>query len=149
MGASAAARDQVRDAGWAGVLTFPRELVLVDGVLAARPAAELAGLRAGPLEPAPYGALDAAAFELRTVAAARLRLVDDGRELWALDVGGSADTPATVLVDGSLVELFRGGATRTDRAYPTTTSRWVLDADPAHGRGLAAGAPLTWSARFG
>lgn len=121
--------DQVREAGWAGVLTFPRELVLVDGVLGARPARELVGLRAGPLVPQPDGTWSVPAFELRTTAAARLRLVDDGRELYALDVGGSADVPATVLVDGSLVERFRGGATWTDRAYPTTSSRWVLDAD--------------------
>jgi beta-fructofuranosidase len=134
--------NQVRDAGWAGVLTFPRELFVVDGTLAARPAAELQGLRAGALRPGPDQTVDAGAFELRTVGAARLGLVDGGRELFGLDVGGSVEVPATVLVDGSIVELFRGGATRTERAYPTATSRWQVDADPAQVEGWLLALPL-------
>ncbi|GAB2584716.1 glycoside hydrolase family 32 protein [Microlunatus antarcticus] len=133
--------DQVRAAGWAGVLTFPRELSLDDGVLGARPAAELRGLRTGSLEPAPDGAVEVAAFELLSICTARLRLVDDGRELFALDIGGSGEAPTTVLVDGSLVELFRGGATRTERAYPTTTSRWYVDADPGVVEAWSLGLP--------
>lgn len=122
--------NQVRDAGWAGVLTFPRELFLdAEGALGARPAPELQGLRVAPLEVAD-GTVGSQAFELRSVGAARLRLVDEGREVFALDVSGSAEVPTTVLVDGSLVEHFRGGTTRTERAYPTTTSRWRLDAAP-------------------
>jgi beta-fructofuranosidase len=121
--------NQVGDAGWAGVLTFPRELSVTDGVLGARPAAELQGLRSRALEVVPGVPLDAAAFELRSVGAARLRLVEDGRELFGLDVGGSGEVPTTVLVDASVVELFRGGATRTERAYPTARSRWYVDAD--------------------
>ena len=132
---------QVRDAGWAGVLTFPRELVVSDGVLGARPAAELAGLRRQPLAPVPDVPADVPAFELRLVGAGRLRLVDRGRETFALDVGGSAEVPVTVLVDGSIVELFRGGTTRTERAYPTTSSRWVLDADAAWVEGWVLGLP--------
>lgn len=132
---------QVHDAGWAGVLTFPRELFLVDGVLAARPAGELQALRSAPLRAASDGRLDALAFELRAAGAARLRLVDGGRELFALDVGGSGEVPTTVLVDGSVVELFRGGATRTERAYPTATSRWYVDADPAEVEGWALALP--------
>ncbi|SDU99026.1 beta-fructofuranosidase [Microlunatus sagamiharensis] len=131
--------DQVRDAGWAGVLTFPRELVLdAAGTLVARPARELAELRRDPLalSGAPLGV---AAFELRCTAAARLRLVDDGREVFGLDVGGSSDAPTTVLVDGSLVEVFRAGGTRTERAYPTATSGWFVDADPAALEGWVLG----------
>ena len=52
--------DQIAAAGWAGVLTFPRELYVRDGSLGSRPAAELAELRAPsrwPGEPgAPVGA---------------------------------------------------------------------------------------------
>ena len=139
----ARSENQVRDAGWAGVLTFPRELFVVDGALGARPAAELVGLRARSLTYVPGTALGAPAFEIRSVCEARLRLVDDGRELFALDVGGSAEVPTTVLVDGSIVELFRGGATRTERAYPTTTSRWYLDADPAMVEAWVLAAPET------
>ncbi len=133
--------NQVRDAGWAGVLTFPRELVVDDGVLAARPAAELSGLRSATLRPGPGGELEATAFELRFTGSARLRLVDGGQEVFGLDVGGTADVVTTVLVDGSIVELFRGGATRTDRAYPTTTSRWYVDADPVLVEGWSLSAP--------
>lgn len=121
--------NQVRDAGWAGVLTFPRELYLdADDALASRPAAELERLRSAPLD-VRDGEVRGPAFELRSTGAARLRLVDQGRELFALDLGGSAEVPTTVLVDGSLVEHFRGGATRTERAYPTRTSAWRLDGD--------------------
>ena len=49
---------QIADAGWAGVLTFPRELYLRDGVLGVRPATELSSaasrtlaLAAGPAFP--------------------------------------------------------------------------------------------------
>jgi beta-fructofuranosidase len=37
--------EQIAEAGWAGVLTFPRELYVRNGVLGARPATELEGLR--------------------------------------------------------------------------------------------------------
>ncbi len=135
--------NQVRDAGWAGVLTFPRELSVVDGTLVARPAAELPGLRAERLRDPAGSTVDAAAFELRSTCTARLRLVDGGRELFALDIGGSSEVPTTVFVDGSIVELFRGGATRTERAYPTPTTRWYVDADPAQVEGWTLALPAT------
>ena len=133
--------NQVRQAGWAGVLTFPRELYLADGALGARPAAELESLRGPALRLGSGGPLADTAFELRSVCTARLRLVDGGRELFSLDVGGSAEVPTTVLVDGSVVELFRGGATRTERAYPTATSRWHVDADPGMVEGWSLALP--------
>ena len=53
-----------------------------------------------------------------------------------------------VVVSGAMVsilmmstELFRGGATRTERAYPTSTSRWHVDADPAMVEGWALALP--------
>ena len=42
--------ERIADSGWAGVLTFPRELYVRDGRLCARPAAELTGLRQQRLE---------------------------------------------------------------------------------------------------
>ncbi len=133
--------DQVRDAGWAGVLTFPRELYLgTDGALGARPARELLGLRRGPLRWTD-GALGVPAFELRSTAEARLRLVDDDQEVFGIDVGGSAQEPTSVLVDGSVVEVFRGGTTRTERAYPTPSSGWFVDADPTALEGWVLGRP--------
>ena len=55
----------MRDAGWAGVLTFPRELYVTDGVLGARPAAELVALRGQPL--ASGDELVPGAYEVRIV----------------------------------------------------------------------------------
>lgn len=126
---------QVREAGWAGVLTFPRELYVRDGVLGCRPAAELEGLRRARLVPQPDRPLEEGSFELLVIGPARLRLIDPAAgpdpAVATLDVGGSAAAPTTVLVDGSLVEVFRDGQTRTERAYPTSTSRWWLDAAAA------------------
>ncbi|SER03496.1 glycoside hydrolase family 32 protein [Microlunatus flavus] len=122
--------EQVRAAGWAGVLTFPRELYLeADGALGARPARELTSLRGEPA--APGAAIGTDAFELRCLGAGRLRLLEGDHEVFTLDVGGSAEVPTTVLVDGSIVEHFRGGQTRTERAYPTASTCWTVDVDPA------------------
>ena len=134
--------NQVRDAGWAGVLTFPRELFL------ARRRARRASRRraAGPPRRS-AGARPRRGRRRRRPSScarsctARLRLLDRGRELFALDVGGSAEVPTTVLVDGSVVELFRDGASRTERAYPTPTSRWVVDADPGMVEGWTLALP--------
>ena len=45
LGNSSTTTRQIADAGWAGVLTFPRELYLRNGILASRPATELSALR--------------------------------------------------------------------------------------------------------
>ncbi len=56
--------EQVAAAGWAGVLTFPRELYVRDGVLGSRPAAELAKLRTPSPAWQPGAPVAAAAFEI-------------------------------------------------------------------------------------
>jgi hypothetical protein len=43
-------------------------------------------------------------------------------------VTGTAEQPARILVDGSMVEAFAAGRSTTTRAYPTPTSRWHIDA---------------------
>jgi beta-fructofuranosidase len=107
-------------AGWAGALTFCRELTLVDDILVSRPVPELTALRREPL--AVEEPFTAAAFEIET-AGAELLLVDGGTELCVAGVDGAA----RILVDGSLVEIFDAGPTPyTTRAYPTATSRWLL-----------------------
>jgi beta-fructofuranosidase len=118
--------DEVDAAGWAGVLTFPRELQLAGDALVVRPAAELDGLRTGALAWSSGQPFAASAFELVTAG------------LWTLGLaGGSADAvvargsgPARVLVDGSLVEVFDGPTPRTTRAYPTAERHWIVQADP-------------------
>jgi beta-fructofuranosidase len=143
-------------AGWAGALTFCRELSLDGETLLSRPAAELAGLRRERLELVAGDPFDAAAFEAELPADAgrvSLRLADAagerpvtigaGERLAAIGAGEAlvadragealvadvdpAPSGARVLVDGSMVEIFGGGPTAyTTRAYPTATSRWVL-----------------------
>ena len=116
-------------AGWAGTLTFCRELVLVDGALASRPAPELALLRRDALEVISEAAFSAAAFDIEfgsDAGSASLWLIDDAGKRLVAEI---APSPARrrVLVDGSIVEIFDDSAAPlTTRAYPTSTSRWML-----------------------
>src|SRR5918997_756940 len=61
--------------GWAGSLTFPRELFVHDGRLGSRPAAELAGLRRERVD-APDGAVTAPAFDVVASGPVTLALAD-------------------------------------------------------------------------
>ena len=118
--------EQVEAAGWAGVLTCPRELGVVDGVLTSRPARELEALR-GPALPA-AGSFVERAFEVLADSAVGLTLEDGDREQLVLDPARAAGGAVRVLVDGSLVEAFAAdGRSLTTRAYPTVTSRWRVD----------------------
>ncbi|MDQ3416386.1 MAG: GH32 C-terminal domain-containing protein, partial [Actinomycetota bacterium] len=126
----------VEAAGWAGVLTFVRELSVIDGVVVSEPAPELRALRRAVLEITAGEPFEAAAFELDLSDVAgpmSLWLVDHadaGRdELLVAELQPAATLPIEprVLVDGSIVEIFDGGpVARTVRAYPTATSRWVV-----------------------
>jgi beta-fructofuranosidase len=117
---------QLEAAGWAGVLTFPRELFVRDGVLCSRPAAELAGLRASDLDLAePF---TESAFELIATGPVTLRLLGEDEQV-VLSAKGAQGDPVRILVDGSMVELFDRGASYTTRAYPTALSRWSVEAE--------------------
>jgi beta-fructofuranosidase len=115
---------EVAQAGWAGSLTFPRELVVRNGRLGSRPAAELAGLRRERLAVIGEG-FAADAFEVVASEPVTLRLGDE--EIVA--ARGTVDEPARILVDGSMVEAFAGHRATTTRAYPTETSRWRVVTD--------------------
>lgn len=121
---------EVEAAGWAGVLSFPRELVVVDGRPVTRPAAELAALRDQPLvaDRGDEGAV----------------LVTDEPAWWArgddvevaLVDGDAAPVvvwrghgPADVLVDGSVLEAFEPGrGSTTLRVYRRGAQRWRVRA---------------------
>jgi beta-fructofuranosidase len=122
--------EEIVEAGWAGVLTFPRELAVVDGELCSRPARELAGLRRERLAWEPGTGFQAAAFEVEATGSVRLSLVDAGTEVVLMDVAAHPTTPTRILVDGSLIEVFAGPTPSTTRAYPTATSAWVVRAAP-------------------
>ncbi len=114
---------QIDEAGWAGVLTYPRELTVVDDQLHSRPAAELVGLRQELLGWSGEG-LRAHAFEIETSGPLTLALDGDGDEQVVVEVDGAA----RIFVDGSLVEVFSGAVPFTTRAYPSATSSWVIRA---------------------
>jgi beta-fructofuranosidase len=118
---------QIAEAGWAGVLTFPRELYIRGGGLHMRPAAELEGLRVGGLAWRPGTPFQVDAFELVAGGPVALRLVDDHSDVLVSAAKGTPTDPARIFVDGSIVETFHGGASHTTRGYPTGDSRWVVD----------------------
>jgi beta-fructofuranosidase len=122
---------EVARAGWAGALTFPRELDLRGSTLLVRPAAELTGLRRGVVADQPGPPLLEPAFEVVARGAVRLLLHRAAGVQLVTEVGGTADEPARILVDGSLVEAFAGGRCWTGRAYPEPGSWWQVEGDRA------------------
>ncbi|WP_195909280.1 glycoside hydrolase family 32 protein [Microlunatus sp. Gsoil 973] len=117
---------QLLEAGWAGALTFPRRLSVVEDRLVSTPVAELDRLRGDQLDAA--APITARAFEIRSDAGVRLALVDGDDHQVVVDGSG----PVRVFVDGSLIEIFTAGAPpRTVRAYPRPTSVWSVRSDPA------------------
>jgi beta-fructofuranosidase len=118
---------QVAEAGWAGALTFPRELYLRDGVLGVRPAPELTTLRLERLVFQQGQPFQAQSFELLASGPVVLRLTEGASDVLVSSAEGTATEPARILVDGSIVEIFQRGASHTTRAYPTTDSNWVVD----------------------
>ena len=118
---------QIAETGWAGVLTFPRELYVRDGVLGMRPAPELTALRLGRLALQPGQPFQAQAFELLASGPVALRLADDDGDVLVSSAEGTSTELARILVDGSMVETFHHGASHTTRAYPTADSSWVVD----------------------
>jgi beta-fructofuranosidase len=119
--------EQIEEAGWAGVLTFPRELYVDNAVLCARPATELKGLRLGDLVWDPGVPFQEQAFELVASGPITLGLVQAGAVEPVSAAQGTPTDPARILVDGSIVETFHRGTTHTARAYPTAATGWVVD----------------------
>jgi beta-fructofuranosidase len=139
--------EQVEAAGWAGVLTFPRELGLrtaADGArtLTSRPARELTGLRTAELPLAPGTPVPERSFEVVATGPVRLSLQSGRDAKVVVEVAGTPEEPARVLVDGSLVESFAGGRSWTTRAYPAADSHWLVEGDPELLRGYRLGLPV-------
>lgn len=136
----------VTEAGWAGVLTWPRLLSLhPDGRLLMEPAPELAALRAartrfvltdGEAIPLPAGSVD---VELMVRSArpgpVTLRIGDvTGHLVLAVDAEEAGLLGVRVVVDGSLVEVYVGGGqTFTERRYPVPEGSWQLSVEGGGG----------------
>jgi beta-fructofuranosidase len=138
-------QDEIDAAGWAGVLTHPRLLSVVDGSLAVAPAPEVDAYRgtqlasqvAGSVELTPYAeavvtARSGGPGALATDAVVELSLVADdasGADAGQVVFSGTlaAGEELRVFVDASLVEVYRSGSVATTlRAYPAPGERWVL-----------------------
>ncbi|HQR25697.1 MAG TPA: glycoside hydrolase family 32 protein [Nocardioides sp.] len=123
---TARTEEECRRSGWAGALTFPRELRVREDRVVMVPAAELTGLRAGAVADPGGGPLGLPAFEVVATGAVRLEL--DGRTV--VEVHGSPQDPARVLVDGGVVEAFAAGDAHTTRARPGADHGWTVGAAP-------------------
>ncbi|MFD5276161.1 glycoside hydrolase family 32 protein [Pseudarthrobacter sp. NPDC058362] len=133
-------QDEVDAAGWAGILTFPRELSVVDGRLAVRAAPELDAYRGAEVArgaagtmvlPAHAEALVAAtsvpAGSGQGDAAVELVLVGAAAEQVVFSGAVAAGEELRIFIDASLVEVFRtGNVATTLRAYPAPGERWEL-----------------------
>lgn len=112
-------QEQIDAQGWSGTLTFPRELRLDGDLLLARVPDELRALRGGRLEITDGEPLDLpvpARAEVRVRGAVRVEIVGSAATTEVLAVD---DGPATVFLDGSLLELIPDDATpHTRRLYP-------------------------------
>ena len=136
-------QDEIDAAGWAGVLTHPRLLSVVDGALAVSPAPEVDAYRgpqlasgtAGDVELPPYAeavvtARSGGPHALAADAVVELSLMaEDSPESRQVVFSGAlaAGEELRVFVDASLVEVYRSGSVATTlRAYPAPGEKWVL-----------------------
>lgn len=131
--------DDVVRSGWAGTLTFPREVMLgVDGGVCSIPARELEGLTGDTLrvEHTADGWLvrtSVASFTFTTTGAVDIDVIDRStgatRPVWS----GASPDPIRVFIDGSIVEIFTSTGTTTVRAYPNDGEAWRVRANsPIH-----------------
>ena len=113
---------EVATAGWAGALTFPRELAVVDDQLISRPAAELTGLRQARIDWRSGDPLRQTSFEIGVDGPAALLLHNGPEQHLVAELAGRG----RILVDASMVEIFTATTAATTRAYPGEDSFWEL-----------------------
>lgn len=121
-------QEQADAQGWAGCLTFPRELRLVEGQLCSAVPRELEALRG---EPGRGSTAEGGEIELVAPAHAEVRSAD-GLRVELLDRDGGvrevvaevADGPLTAMFDASILEVLpERGTPRTLRLYPEAGER--------------------------
>jgi len=135
------------DAGWAGILTFPRQVSVHGEVLAVEPAPELLAYRgdrlhhgaAGTFPVPPESEVRVAGGEgtLRLVLVAAVRVpagqapggqvpAGQRRTVFADTVAGGDEL--RIFLDASIVEVYRHGSVPTTlRAYPGPGEEWQLE----------------------
>lgn len=147
-------QEEIDAAGWAGVLTFPRELSVRDDSLVVTPAPEVRAYRgaqtaaraAGTVVLPPYAeAVVTARPEAAASAGSGDATVPAGDAVVELSLVAGAGSPAAsrqtvfsgrlapgeelrLFVDASLVEVYRTGSVATTvRAYPQPGEEWHLE----------------------
>jgi beta-fructofuranosidase len=134
--------DEVAATGWAGTLTFPRELTVAGDRVLSAPARELTGLRAArlPTRDGQRAVLDEPAWEVVARGEVRVELLgpSGAREVWR-SAGPARDV--RVLVDGSLLEAFADGRVATHRVYPGPDEVWQVHGDDVTAWRLAVPGP--------
>ncbi|WP_062313930.1 glycoside hydrolase family 32 protein [Demequina rhizosphaerae] len=116
-------------AGWAGTVTFPRDVVVDDAGLARmRPVPELRALAGEPVDAA--GGIARPAWTAAVEGPWSLAIAREGGDASAREACAGEDD-AEVWVDGSIVEVFDREGSRTYRAYPAAGARWALTAASA------------------
>ncbi|BCT77315.1 glycosyl hydrolase family 32 [Sinomonas cyclohexanicum] len=130
-------QDECDAVGWSGALTFPRELRVAGDAVELRPAPELAALRASVLVAADApGAHDGAPrlalpdqAEAVLTGSGSVRLLLGDQLVWEGQV--CADGEVRVLLDASIIEVYRaGGVATTLRAYPSGSEEYRLELGP-------------------
>jgi beta-fructofuranosidase len=135
-------QEEIDAAGWAGVLTHPRLLSVVDGALAVAPAPEVDAYRGVQVAAQANGNIVLPPFAEAVVTAhsgepgalagdavVELCLVTDGDASRQVVFSGAlaAGEELRVFMDASLVEVYRSGSVATTlRAYPAPGEEWVL-----------------------
>ncbi|MFJ5954555.1 glycoside hydrolase family 32 protein [Paenarthrobacter sp. NPDC092416] len=132
---------EIDHAGWAGVLTHPRVLSVVDGALAVSPAPEVLAYRGAAVATGASGAVVVPGFAEVLVrgAADSSSSSAAGSEPVELVLGAgesrqpvfsgalAAGEELRIFLDASLVEVYRSGSVATTlRAYPAPGEEWQL-----------------------
>jgi beta-fructofuranosidase len=125
-------QEETDDVGWAGILTFPRQLSVHGGAIALEPAPELLAYRGAQLRHGAAGtlALPSQAEARVTGGEGTIRLVlssAGGRRAVFTDTVAGGDE-LRIFVDASIVEVYyHGSVPRTLRAYPAAGEEWLLE----------------------
>lgn len=135
-------QEEIDAAGWAGVLTFPRVLSVVDDALAVAPAPEIVAYRGAAMARGASGTVSLPAFAEAVVtggsasggsvsaSTGEVRLVLGSgvvqQVVFAAELAEGEQL--RIFLDASLVEVYRNGSVATTlRAYPAAGEEWRLE----------------------
>lgn len=127
-------QEEIDDAGWAGVLTHPRELSVDGDSLVAAPVPGINAYRGtqvasgvgGPVLLPPF-AEAVVRTDSDSAGTVRLLLGSGDQQQTVFEATAAAGGELRIFLDASLVEVYRNGVATTLRAYPATGEEWRLE----------------------